>query len=223
VITFATALFDGKDNVPKFARGIYTPEWADKLWRGIHRWYSKPFRMVVLSSHTTSGQYDEDIDVIDFLDERHDWLDQMEFYRPDLQLGQMILLGLDTVITGPLDDLVEYAGEYIVPRDPYFPKLWCNGITGCSQSRSDMIWDRWVNHRGEIRLMCGKLSQLNWLRDNLGMEPDLYDDLTPGQVVSYPCHVTGKMRDACEARVVYFHGESKPHNATVSWVVDNWI
>lgn len=224
-LTFVCAFFEGKGNVPAASRGFYHPGWVDKLWRGIRRWYSRPFRLVCLSSHTTSGQYDEDVEVVDFLDDKHSWLNLMEFYRPDLELGRFIVVGLDTVFVGPLDDLAGYRGNYMVPADPYRRLKWCDGIICSNSDYAARIWDLWEHHRGKVGKMCGKESELVWLLDNLPDEPDLTDDLFPNQVVSYHLQVQHGPRttQADGVRIVYFHGKSKPHNCKTDWVVKNWI
>jgi hypothetical protein len=177
---------------------------------------------VVLSSHTTSGQYDEDVEVVDFLEDKHNWLNMMEMYRPGLADGRLFTLGLDAVITGSLDDLVGYDGEFAADNCPWSPGLWCNGVTLTSRARRETIWATWLEHGHVTMNLCGKPSELAWMRKFIE-PPTLVRTLFPGQVVSYPVHVQNKMREPGEARVVSFHGRAKPHNCSTDWVAAQWI
>ena len=48
-ITIVTALFNGQQTGIPHSVGIYTPEWVDKLYRGVARNYSGPFNFICLT------------------------------------------------------------------------------------------------------------------------------------------------------------------------------
>lgn len=219
-LTFVCVLFDGKKNVPEASRGFYTPQWVDKLWRGIRRWYSRPFRFVCLTDQP-SGVFDEDVEAIDFLDDKHSWLNLMEMYRPELELGRFMTLGLDTVITGSLDDLAGYEGHFGCNRDPYNPNTYANGVTIVNGDYARVIWELWQLHGDETVAMCGSASELAWMRKFLP-RPDILCDQFPGQILSYSVFAR-KLTEPGNTRVVGFHGKSKPHNCSSDWVLANWI
>lgn len=115
---------------------------------------------------------------------------------------RLALMGLDTVITGNLDDIFSYTGDLAVPRDPYNPMQPCNGVVLCP-SRPD------IAAQGGVDMRVLDHFHRDWL-----------DDLFPGLVKSYKVHVvpTGLQ----DARIVYFHGEPKQHILNDAWIKENW-
>lgn len=53
-------------------------------------------------------------------------------------------------------------------------------------------------------------SELAWLRA-FYRKPDYVDDLFPGQVVSWKWHIKRNNYDEDKVRIVFFHGNPKPH------------
>ena len=196
VITVATVYHEGP-RVPSFSK-CYTPEWVDKLYRGVQRNYSKPFRFVCLVDKD-GYKFEENIET-----ER---LWTTEWSKACTQLygivaDRLVLFGLDTIITGNLDDIFSYSGDLAVPRDPYNPMQPCNGVVLCP-SRPDIA----VLGGIDMRVL-----------DNF--KKDWLDDLFPRRIKSYKVHVlTHGLEDAS---IVYFHGEPKPHVLQDAWVAENW-
>lgn len=114
----------------------------------------------------------------------------------------MILVGLDTIVTGNIDCLIDLSmdGLYL-PSDPNKPKKACNGVVVSSPMR-------WVyeSHRGE--------NDMDWL--NTFSHKRLDDTL----VKSFKCHV--KKGGIGDARIVYFHGREKPHEIEHE-ILEHWI
>ena len=52
----------------------------------------------------------------------------MEAFRPALGKGRRFILGLDTLITGNIDELLNWRGECGLLTDPYETHTICNGI-----------------------------------------------------------------------------------------------
>jgi hypothetical protein len=121
----------------------------------------------------------------------------------------MILVGLDTIVTGPVDHLADYclqADTIALPRDPYMPARACNGVALIPEGQQHV----WRNHRGE--------NDMEWLR---AQDHVFIDDLFPGQVQSFK----GRVRDHGleDTRICYFHGEQKPHQLPdVPWIAEHW-
>jgi hypothetical protein len=122
----------------------------------------------------------------------------------------MLLCGLDTVITGNIDHLADYCmnGDTLaLPRDPYKPERACNGVCLIPEGNRH-VYDAW---QGE--------NDMTWMRQQ---EHVFIDDMWPGHVVSFKGHVDHF--GLGDARIVYFHGERKPHElAGVDWVREHWI
>lgn len=211
MITFACVLWDPNENSFSFSR-MYDESWVEKLYRGFERNTTRPFQFIVFTDR--ERVFNEP------------GIAQTQFFTTALpsygrnciepyRLGQpMILVGLDTIITGNIDALVDYCiapahprKRLAMPRDPYDKNITCNGV-GLVPPGWTNIWEEHYNE-----------NDMEWIRS---FDPAVIDDLFPGQVVSYKGHV--KPRGGLgDARIVYFHGEEKPHQlAHLSWVTENW-
>lgn len=199
----ATALWDANRHSLDFSQ-CYDESWVEKLHAGFRRHLSWPFRFVVFTDryrHFSSG-----IDQERLLAAEPDYGSFTEPYRLNMP---MILTGLDTVITGNIDHLAAHcviADRVALPRDPFAPARACNGVALVPAGRRQ-IFDDW---RGE--------NDMEWMR----AQPHRFiDDLFPGQVVSYKGHV--RQAGLGDARIVYFHGQEKPHQLQgLDWLDRNW-
>ena len=196
MITVAT-VYHENPAVPEFSR-CYTPEWVDKLYRGVLRHYKKDFRFVCLT--------DREYKFEERIEQQPLWTTKWEAACQQLygvEAERLVLLGLDTVITGNLHEIFHYRGPLAVPRDPYHPERPCNGVVLCP-TRLDLAHSPVQN---DMRVL-DKYDK-EWL-----------DDLFPGQIRSYKVHVQGQ--DLGDARIVYFHGIPKPHALDELWIRSNW-
>lgn len=197
MVTVATVYHEGP-RVPSWS-SCYTPEWVDKLYRGVARNYTKPFRFVCLVDRE-GYKFEEDIETHPL------WTVQWEkacIQLYGVQAKRLVLLGLDTIVCGNVDHIFAYEGRLAVPRDPYAPTRACNGVVLCP-TREDI-----VARTGQDDMRILDVFEKEWL-----------DDLFPGQILSYKVHVAPVgLRDA---RIVYFHGEPKPHVLTEDWIQENW-
>lgn len=175
----------------------------EKLYRGCARNLTVPFRFVCFSDRARS--FDEPIEIEYLTDPEPSFATCIEPYR----LGDpMILMGLDTVITGNIDHLADHcfkADRLALPRDPYRPEIACNGVALVPAGMEHIADD----HRGE--------NDMDWVRS---FPHDYIDDLWPGHVVSYKGHA--KAHGLGDAIIVYFHGLEKPHEIDEPWIEDHW-
>jgi len=183
VLTVATVYYAPHGGVPDFARG-YTPEWVDRLYRGVARNLSTPFRFVCLTERSCA--FAEPIEQQSLTTTRWDQACKQLY---GIAADRLLLLGLDTVIVGDLDELAAYGGPLAVPRDPYHPDMACNAVVLCP-SRPDLA----MKHGSDMRVLDGE--PLDWL-----------DDLYPKQVRSYKVHVVPD--GLGDARICYMHGVPK--------------
>lgn len=203
---FATLLWDANKNSLPFSR-MYDESWVEKLYRGVMR-------------NTT-----KDVTFICFVDRlrtfKEGGINQMLLSAGEKDYGHciepyvlglpMILVGLDTIITGNIDALYDYCCDHknriAVPRDPFNKRQVCNGVALVPPGWSHVG----IDHNG-------KENDMEWIRR---FNPNVLDDLFPGQVASYKGHV--KAAGLGNERIVYFHGEEKPHQLShLSWVTENW-
>lgn len=204
MITVATLFWQANDASYDFSRA-YDETWVEKLYRGFARNLTRPFRFVCFTDRPR--EFCEPVEQ-EPIRGRLDYSACIEPYR----LGEpMILVGLDTVITGNCDALADYcmtAERFAVPLDPYNPRQVCNGVA--------------LVPRGHERIALehdGQTNDMEWVRR---FSPAVIDQVFPGQVASYKVHV--KPRGLGDARIVYFHGLEKPPEIyqTTPWVREHW-
>ena len=208
-LTVACCLWDANEGSRPFST-FYDETWVDKLYRAYARSLTLPFKFVCFTDHVR--QFSEPIEQVGFKKLNGELPDYGQLIEPFRLNEPMILTGLDTVITGNIDHLMSYCflGDKVaLPRDPNHLDTICNGVALVPRGHSDIyhLWDG-GNHY---------LSDMDWLRRQ---DYAVLDDLFPGHVVSYKCHV--KAKGLGDARIVYFHGKEKPHEISEPWVDLHW-
>lgn len=192
LLYIATLLWDANNASQSFSR-CYDAEWVNKLYRGVARNLTRPFKFILFTDRWRD--VDPHIAQRRMMAERPSYSDCIEPYALD---RPMILMGLDTVITGNIDHLADYcltADVLALPRDPYNKAQACNGVCLVPAGHG-WVYDSW---RGE--------NDMDWLRkvEHVYIE-DVFGE---GDVVSWKGHV--ERRGLGKASVVYFHGQRKPH------------
>ena len=218
---YVTHCFRPTTFLPEFTR-CYTPEWADKLYRGIQRNLDRTARMVCFTDYD-ADEFKEPIDLFDFSEEPS-WLARMETFCPDMyehyDTGHICWLDLDTIIVGDMSDIDAYEGHWALLLDSGNSGLYGSTIVSCNLQMAKYIWDLWQ----ETRARHKNNSEMQWMRRNLQhVDTDVWDDMAPGQMLSYKNHVT-KGVSTDNARLIYFHGHPKPHEVTDDPLVrEHWI
>lgn len=203
-LTLSACLWDANDKSSDFSR-CFTDEWATRFFTGFRRNLTVKTRSVLFTDRCR--------DLPEFIE---------QIVEPDLgsngygdcvrpfQLNEpMIFAGLDTVVVGNCDKFARYcfeADRIALPRHPYEP-VSINGVVFCPAGQR-RIFDEW---NGE--------NDMEWMR--LWPHASI-DDLWPGRVVSYKASVRGR-GGLGSARIVYFHGKPKMHEAMdEEFVRRNW-
>ncbi|HPE48704.1 MAG TPA: hypothetical protein PLR76_09910 [Hyphomonas sp.] len=201
-LAICSLLWDANRHSQPFS-SFYDETWVERLYHGVARNLTRPFEFIVFSDRPR--QYSVPVTQIPLSSAEPDYGNCIEPYK----LGQpMILMGLDTIITGNIDALAEYcltADRFALPLDPYNPAQVCNGVALVPAGHANIGFG-W---NGE--------NDMEWVRR---FNPAIIDTLFPGQVVSYKGHV--RQHGLGDARVVYFHGEEKPHQLREAWVREHW-
>jgi hypothetical protein len=205
MLTVATLLWQSNGKSRDFSR-CYDESWVEKLYRGFRRNLTVPFRFVCFVDRVYAFA-EPSIEQQRIKAERPDYGTCIEPYR----LGvPMILVGLDTVVTGNIDHMADYcltSDRFALPRDPYHPNIACNGVALVPGGHRKVA----TMHKGE--------NDMEWVRK---FPHRFIDDEFPGQVVSYKGTVEKQGLRA--ARIVYFHGQRKPHQVPhVQWITENWV
>ena len=165
---------------------------------------------------------DEGIETLPLPDDLEQWWGKLYMFKRGLfpDGSRMVFMDLDTVITGQLDKIFEYQGQFATLRDFAIPDrlgpaimLWEAG------SYTASIWEEWVSLE-QPRHPMGDLWWLNNLNQGrFPKEIDKLQDKFPGKFVSYKldCQVSPPNT----AAVVCFHGIPRPHQAE-GWVKLFW-
>lgn len=225
MIDIVTVLFDGTDlGLPSYsARAGYNAVWADKLFRGIKRNYSGDFRFICLVDKDYN--FSENIEAIRFDEKAPGWGCIMEAFRPDLGENKRIILGLDTVITGNLDEIFNFDRGIGLPSDPYSSNTICNAVGIFSIEWTRKIWKLWGQRQGYDAphlLYGGRVSEMAFLRHFAGGAIRL-DHIFEDKIQSYKVHWTANDDEKrSKARIVYFHGIPKPPSIDAK-ILEHWV
>ena len=242
-ITIVTALFDGHWTGVPHSVGIYDESWVDKLYRGIERNLTIPFEFICLVDKNYT--FGEDINAVRFKRsvDQYGWMSLMEMYRPELCEGIRFTIGLDTIITGPLDDIVtSTVSKFAACSDPMYPKQICNAVTLSTPEFCEEFWGMWEGNEDKLLPDCKLIlensapvpSEMVLMRKYYGNSPRI-DKVFPNKILSYKVHIvdenllhyyqeleTRKKRIE-NSSIVYFHGWPKPHHIVGEyWVQENW-
>jgi len=249
-ITIVTALFDGRMTGVPHTTGVYDTEYVEKLYRGFERNLTIPFEFICLVDKNYIFQ--EDIKPVRFKRsvDQYGWMSLMEMYRPEICEGIRLTVGLDTIITGPVDDILQaQVSKLAVCTDPMYTDQICNAITLSTPEFCEEFWGMWEGNEAKL-IPDSKLvfenappapSEMVLMRKYYGDSPCI-DKVFPNRILSYKIHVKqselpidkleGPMHDTYDRRlklieqssIIYFHGWPKPHNiARQRWVQENWF
>ncbi|MFN3858122.1 MAG: hypothetical protein ACK4RV_10250 [Caulobacter sp.] len=203
MITVATLFWQANAASKPFS-SMYDESWVEKLYRGFARNLTQRFRFICYVDRPRV--FAEPIAQRQIANPKPSYADCIQPF----EMGEpMILVGLDTVITGNIDHLAEWtltSDKLALPRDPYNKAQACNGVCLVPGGMSDIA----TKHRGE--------NDMEWLRT---FPHDFIDDLFPGHVQSFK----GTVRDRGlgDTRVCYFHGREKPHELPAGHpVLEHW-
>lgn len=144
------------------------------------------------------------------------WWNKLALFRAEAfdPGDRVFFLDLDCVITGKLDDLVTYSGEFAVQRE-FFNVGFGSAVMAWEAGKLTHIWDAW-NKAGQPDTPGGDQAFIAEVHP----EPDYLDDIFPGSLASFKRHCFPYPPRA--ASVVCFHGEPKPHAVDEEWVKRTW-
>lgn len=143
------------------------------------------------------------------------WAKLYLFSAEAFEAGDRVLyFDLDTVITGPLDNLAMCQSDFAMLRDVYDPTHAGSGVMAWEAGRYTGIWESWVN-AGRPDIPGG--DQV-WIETCT--EADRLQDLYPGRLRSYK--VDCRYGIPKNTSVVFFHGLPRPHEVTEGWVPEVW-
>lgn len=154
---------------------------------------------------------------------------KMFMYSSVAQLAgrRVFCFDLDVVITGNLDEILNYQGKFGVCEAAYSPGAYGGSLVSFVGGDRELRWRLWnpllmmprcveQNTRGSERV---------WYRMALASmknEVNFWQELFPGQVASYKGDCRNVGHPPPGARVVRFHGLPRPHQVGEDWVKRCW-
>lgn len=141
------------------------------------------------------------------------WWCKMELFRPGIA-GDILYFDLDTVIVGDLTEIAS-VGCFTMLSDFFHPHRLASGVMYLPEKDRAAIWDAWISDPDGVINHYRGWGDGGFLND-LVPGAARWQDVRPGQVVSYKAHIlkTGLPKDA---RVVCFHGRPRPR--AVNWKI----
>lgn len=154
------------------------------------------------------------------------WWAKLYLFSPEaFEKGdRVVYFDLDTVITGPLDEVAVYDGPFAILRDVYRPDGLQSSIMAWEAGNwTQDIWNTWVfwgrpTPDGGDQVWIEQISK-GMPKGFDRMRTDVWQDLFPKKFRSYKqdCHEFVPRGTS----VVFFHGFPRPHQAG-GWVKDIW-
>lgn len=194
--------------------GLYNPSWVTRLMRGFRRHYSGDFKMLCLSDFPESA-FAKDVEVVAFERDDHlgTWMSITEVFRPDLFIERGVFCGLDTIICGPMDDILSYDGTVAMTRDATGHARVSNAMVLFDGGSMIHLWERYCDNPKHWEATCqshwteGMGSEMIYWRDYCDHHIDVLDEHYPARFYD---HTAMRGRIPKSASVVYFRGANKP-------------
>jgi hypothetical protein len=224
-ITYVCFLFEPKPGMPDWTK-VYSPEWVDKLCRGIQRNTADPYTHFVCFTDK-EYHFEEHIWQVRLEDPTAGFGCLAEAWRDDYTERRICVLGLDTIITGNIDEIVqtELPTGIGLLRDPFATHQVGNMVGLYDRAACDSLWRQWRSNPNRSE------TEQNFLRRYVGIDNStLLNDKYPGQILSYKVDIRGGKWGGSEGdkeklKILYFHGNPKPDTVVEKspWFKENWI
>lgn len=225
-LSIVCVLFDPGPHrgVPRYCRTTgYSPLWVDRLYRGFYRNLSRPFRFICLT-HYPSSAFEEDVEAVPFINDTRDWWCINEILRPDLGIERAVVCGLDTLILGPIDDMVDHPHPLLFCMNNMRAGHIINGFCIWDQTAVTPLWDKLQRQDAEMRAkhrLKNMPAEMMLWNEEFADRAALFNEEFPHRVVDWkrewrngvfmPKARTRTPLDRSKVSVVFFYGKVKQH------------
>lgn len=174
----------------------YGPEYVTHLYDGLIRHTTCPWNFQVIQQSVFPG-----------------WWSKLLLFPPS---ERTIFLDLDVVLTGNVDFLFDYDGDFCIWGDPWNGK-WNSSVMSIAPGFGTEVRDKFVKKDAQImQAFYGDQEFLASVVPNA----DLWQTVAPGKVKSYKAdHLEAGPGDAS---ICVFHGDPKPATFLEGWVYEFW-
>lgn len=173
--------------------------------------YAPPHELIVLTDMDVPG-----VKTVPLKHAWPGWWSKMELFRPDIE-GDLLYFDLDTRIVGYLDDVFA-VDKLTMLRDPYRdgttrPEALGSGVMYLPAADRAEMWEKWRKALQNGHTHRGRGDQ-EFLQELWIGRAQRWQDVCPGQLLSYKADVKGKGTPE-ECRIVFFHGHPRPWHPSV--------
>lgn len=202
---------------------LYGPHYANILYNSLRRNSTIPFRFVCFTDDREG--LDPAIEARPFPYMLRGWWCKIPLFAPAPCIAddQIVAIDLDVVITGNIDWLLTYRGDFCAVRDWTRSKYYNGSLWSLRAGKNTHVWEKFVDQGDEV--MKTYYSDQEWIREQIP-QADTFQDLFPGNVLSFAQHFNNleKPEFSKEASIYLFHGFPKPSEAAkrILWVREHW-
>jgi hypothetical protein len=199
-------------------------DYSIKHVRWIHKQLPKHVEALCFSDIAIPG-----VETIPFKYDWPGWWSKIEIFNPNAIDDAVFYLDLDTVIVGDITDILRNKHTALC-ADFYYPEKTKNSsIMYIPQEMKSRVWDTFLRFPDMFMKAHANGGDQTFITALLP-EANTWQQLFPGQVVSYKKHVVKKHRKLehatgngnlpQNARIVCFHGKPRPWDANEPWIPD---
>lgn len=201
---------------------LYGPEYANYLHDMFLRNLARGFEGQFICFTDDPAGLDKRISIKALPEGLNSWWNKLYLFKKGVFAeGERILyFDLDTIFVGRLDEIVTYNGPLIMLRDFYRPNGLQSSVMAWEAGKFDRLWSDWES-AGKPEISGGDQSWIEHVLSRIPIKPDIWQELFPGNFVSYKAHNCTN-RFPRGAKIVVFHGRPRPHEVITGWVPRVW-
>ena len=187
----------------------YNAGYVNKLYKAVRKNLSLPHRFVCLTDDDSGLK----CRTKKLPPQLKGWWAKLYLFNLHLD-GKVLYLDLDTLVTGSLDFIGLYDGDFAILRDFYRPEGYGSGVMMWNKDHR-YIWDEWFENP-----VIHPLGDQGWIEEKV-KSADRLQDIFPGKIVSYKVDCENGLPEG--ASICAFHGTPKPHEFDENhWVTRKW-
>lgn len=198
-------------------------EYVNALYRGVVRNSTVPLEFIVFTDELTP-RYAKGIKQY-LLPEgmMKGWWWKIWFFKAGLfERGERIVfLDLDTIITGNIDALLQFEGDFAILQDFMQPGVYGPGVMAWRADFMPEIWAEYDKQGRPTNFDLGDLTWINYIFKLRSYTPAVLQSFVNG-VYSYKVDCRNGL--PTDARIVCFHGLPRPHQVLTDceWLGKHW-
>lgn len=196
----------------------YPSDYANKLFRAVRR-NGHAGRFYCLTDDPSG--LERDIITLPVSPLCQGWWHKIYLFSWDHGIdARLLYMDIDMVVTGSLADFLGYDGEFATGSRFNRPGQINSTIMSIPPGYGRQVWTTFTRYRDMAMRSFGGDSR--FLESIVGPKTKRWQDMFPGQLVSYKKHVRGGPLPE-GARLVSFHGKPDPEDVDDDFVKTCWV